>query len=476
VFENNMKKKIIAIGFSALILVSSCDVLDIEPVTQVDAGQSIVDINSAQGAVNGMYNNLQGVYDWRVQVISDVASDVSQQIDTWDALINVDEFSTTPDNSEISDLYTVLYRCSDIANNIIAKVPHIEGAEATKNDFMGQAYFVRALAYFDLARFWGGIPGAYEDDGGVVVKLTPSLVISESDYAPRATLAATYQQVEADLLEALNLLPETRMNGQQMDNLQTRARATKATARALLARYYLYTRNWAQAESYATAVINDNRFRLVPFESIFRNRNTEESVFELQFNNNDVSGLRNWYYPTSLSGRGGVALHNETYQEMIADPNDVRGQLTARNATTNVYYTTKWNTPGNADNIAVIRIAEMYLIRAEARAQVGTDLTGAQTDLNAIRNRAGLGNTAAATQPELLDAILAERKLEFIGEGHRWFDLIRAGKAMTVLSNVKRTRGSQPSYSIGTPGRQVFPFPNIEVLTNTKLQQNSAYR
>lgn len=470
-----MKKKIITLGFSALMLVTSCDVLDLEPVTQIGDQQSIVDISSARGAVNGMYNNLQGVYDWRVQVISDVASDVSQQIDTWDALINIDEFSTTPDNSEISDLYTVLYRCSDVANNIIAKVPTIEGVEDTKNDLMGQAYFVRALAYFELARFWGGIPGGYEEDG-VVVKLTPSIVISEADYAPRTTLAATYQQVESDLLQALNLLPETRMNGAQMDNLQTRARATKATARALLARYYLYTRNWAQAESYATAVITDTRFRLVPFETIFRNKNTEESVFELQYNNNDVSGLRNWYYPTSLSGRGGVALHNETYQEMIANPSDVRGQLTAKNATTNTYYTTKWNTPGNADNVSVIRIAEMYLIRAEARTEIGTDLTGAQADLNAVRNRAGLGNTTAATQPELRDAILAERKLEFIGEGHRWFDLIRTGKAMTALSNVKRTRGSQTFYALPTPGRQVFPFPNIEVLTNTSLLQNSAYR
>lgn len=471
-----MKKKIIALGFSALMVVSSCDVLDLDPVTQIDTDQAIVNVASAQGAVNGMYNNLQGVYDWHVQVISDVASDVSQQIDTWDALINIDEFSQTPDNSEISDLYTVLYRCSDISNNIIAKVPTIEGAEATKNDLMGQAYFVRALAYFELARFFGGIPGAYEE-AGVVVKLTPSVGISPSDYAPRTTLTETYAQVEADLLQALSLLPESRLSGVQIDNVQTRARATKAAARAMLARLYLYKKDWAQAESYATLVINDTKFRLVtPFENIFRSKNTEESVFELQYNNNDVSGLRNWYYPTSLSGRGGVALHDATYAEMTADANDARGKLTAKNATTNTYYTTKWNTAGNIDNVSVIRIAEMYLIRAEARAELGTNLTGAADDLNAVRTRAGVGNTPAATQGELRDAILAERKLEFIGEGHRWFDLIRTGKALTALSDVKRSKGSQSSYSLTNPGRQVFPFPNVEVLTNTNLLQNSAYR
>lgn len=453
------------------MVVSSCDVLELNPVTQIDTDQAIINVSTAQGAVNGLYNNLQGVYDWHVQVLSDVASDVSQQIDTWDALINIDEFSQTPDNSEVSDLYTVLYRCSDISNNIIAKVPGIEGAEATKNDLMGQAHFVRALAYFELARFFGGIPGGYEE-AGVVIKLTPSIGISPSDYAPRTTLTETYQQVESDLLTALNLLPETRT-----DNLQTKARPTKATARALLARYYLYQKNWAQAESYASLVISDTRFSLVvPFENIFRTKNTAESIFELQYNNNDVSGLRNWYYPTSLSGRGGVALHDATYLEMTADANDARGKLTAKNSTTNTYYTTKWNTPGNIDNVSVIRMAEMYLIRAEARTEIGTNLTGAADDLNAVRTRAGIGNTTAATQDELRTAILAERKLEFIGEGHRWFDLIRTGKALTVLTNVKRSKGSQSSYALTDARRQVFPFPNVEVLTNTNLLQNSAYR
>jgi hypothetical protein len=465
-----MKKKITTLGLSALMLVSACDVLELEPATQISTNQAFANIGSAQGVVNGMYNNVQGVYDWHQQVISDVASDVSQQIDTWDALINIDEFNTTPDNSEVSDLYTTLYRCIDIANNVIAKVPAIDGAEATKNDLIGQAYFVRALSYFELVRFWGGIPNAYQEEG-VVVKLTPSEGISEADFAARASVAATYAQVESDLLDALDLLPEDRGN-----NLQNRARATKGAVRALLARYYLYNHDWAQAETYATAVIDDTKYKLFDsFENIFKTKNTTESVFELQYNNNDVSGLRNWHFPTSLSGRGGVALHDATYQEMIADPNDVRGKLTAKNTATNTFYTTKWSTAGNADNVAVIRIAEMWLIRAEARTEIGTDLTGAATDLNAIRTRAGVGNTPAATQAELRDAILAERKLEFIGEGHRWFDLIRTGKAMTALSNVKRSKGSQTSYALGDPRRQIFPFPNIEVLTNTVLQQNSAY-
>ncbi|HEV7382158.1 MAG TPA: RagB/SusD family nutrient uptake outer membrane protein, partial [Dyadobacter sp.] len=93
--------------------VSACNVLDIEPLSQISSNQAFTSLNNAEGVVNGMYNNLQTVYMWRVQVISDVASDMSQQIDTWDALNSADEFNFSADNSEVDDLYTSLYRCVD---------------------------------------------------------------------------------------------------------------------------------------------------------------------------------------------------------------------------------------------------------------------------------------------------------------------------------------------------------------------------
>lgn len=446
---------------------SSCD-LEVEPLAQISSGQAFSDLNSAEGVINGMYNNLQTPYMWRVQVVSDVASDMSQQIDTWDALNTADQFSFSVDNSEVEDLYTSFYRCIDIANSIIANVPPMDIEQSIKDDMLGQAYFVRGLSYFDLARFYGGYPNVY-GQLGVVITLTPSVGISEADFAPRNSLRETYDQAESDLQQALSLLPETRSSA-----ILSKAKATKPAARALLARYYLYNQQWSQAEQYATAAIAGQALS-VPFETIFRTKNTDESLFEVQFNNVDIMGLRNWYFPSTLGGRGGTALHDAMHAAIVADPNDVRAGLIGQNPITSTYYTTKWSTSQNSDNFQLLRLAEQYLIRAEARAEQGAVADGL-ADLNAVRSRAGVAPLSITSPEALLDAVLDERKLEFVGEGQRWFDVIRRGLGLTVFSNVVRTFGSQPSYSIGTPARQVLPIPLVEMQANNQLVQNEAYQ
>ncbi len=461
-----MKKLIYSLV--AALAVSSCNVLVIEPLDQVSSSKAFATIGDAEGVVNGLYHNLQTVYQWRVQVITDIASDQSQQIDTWDALIAADEFNWGVDNSEVEDLYTALYRCVDIANNVITYVPGIEANQAQKEDLIGQAYFIRGLAYFDLTRLWGGFPDVYGTEG-VVIKLTPSAGLTDADFATRSTLRQSYDQAEADLLQAVNLLPESRSSA-----ALTKGKATKAAARALLARYYLYNKNWGKAQELSTAVIGTNTLS-TPFASIFTTKNSQESIFELQYSATDGQGLRQWYFPSSLGGRGGSALHDAFYQEMISDPADVRSTFTALNASAGTYYTTKWSTPQNADNFQMLRLAEQFLIRAEAKAEQN-DIEGAAVDLNNVRTRAGLGNTTAATKEEMIDAILKERKLEFVGEGQRWFDVIRRGLGLTVFSNVIRSKGSKPFYAIGTAGRQVLPFPSVETRTNSNLVQNEAYR
>lgn len=456
-------------------LVFGCNTLDQEPRSQISTDAAFADPNSAQGAVNGMYNILQGVYEWRVQVLSDVAADVSQQVDTWDALINIDEFAVTPDNSEVGDLYAILYRLIDISNAIIANVDDVPGlSDALKNDFKGQAYGLRGIAYFELARFWGGIPGVYGTEG-VIIRTEPSIGINESSYATRASLVETYDQARTDLETGLSLLPDTRSGN------DLRGRLVKATTRAMLARLHLYLQEYDLAAQYATDVINDANYTLVkPYSDIFNNKNTAESIFEVQFTLTDQSGMRNWYYPASAGARGGTALHEAFYAEISADPLDERHQMTDARTTTSgatVYYPTKWPTANDDNNIQAIRIAEMYLIRAEARV-LGTtvkDLAGAQSDIDAIRDRAGLGATTAATENELMDEIIDQRKKEFFAEGHRWFDLIRTGRALTTLSGITRSEGST-TYSLGDADRQVFPFPSKDTQTNTNLEQNNAYK
>jgi hypothetical protein len=448
----------------AAVISISCDVLDQEPEQQISDQRAITNLSGANAALFGAYDQIQAVYQGRLQRISDVSGDVSQSVGTWDFYREMDTYTVSPDNTEILDLWTFIYRAINQANNLIAEVPNIDANQAAKDNILGQAYFIRALAYFDAARVWGGVPNVF-GEAGVPVILTPSRGINESSFPSRAPLAATYAQVKADLDEALRLLPENQAN-----NAATRGRATKPAARALLSRYHLYMGEWAQAEARASEVIADTKFQLVPYANIFSGDNSNESIFEVQFNNADQSGLRFWYAPGAIGGRGELAAHDSFYNSFAA--NDARRALFGRDNVAGVWYPSKYIRAGNIDNAHVLRIAEMYLNRAEARAR--QNRPGADTDLNAVRTRAGLPNYNAATDGTLLQAIERERKWEFFAEGHNFFDLVRTGRALQVLVNVPRSNG--PPVSLTQAGRQVMPIPRADVDANRNLQQNAAYR
>jgi hypothetical protein len=295
--------------------------------------------------------------------------------------------------------------------------------------------------------------------------LSPSRGVDENSFPARATLQATYAQVKSDLDEALRLLPENQEN-----NAATRGRATKPAARALLSRLHLYLGQYAEAEARASEVIADSKFSLVEYASIFSSDNSNESIFEVQFNNADQSGLRFWYAPGAIGGRGELAANEDFYNSFAAE--DERKALFGRDEVVGVWFPTKYIRAGNVDNGHVLRIAEMYLNRAEARARKSSpDLAGAKEDLDMVRTRAGIG--AFADDIPLLDAIERERRWEFYAEGHIFFDLVRTGRALTVLQNVNRRNG--PPVSISNPGRQVMPIPRSEMDANPNMQQNSVY-
>ncbi|HTF31421.1 MAG TPA: RagB/SusD family nutrient uptake outer membrane protein [Flavitalea sp.] len=447
----------------------SCDkVLDQTPVVDVDESLAITDSRSAAVAVNGLYNELQNgsYYGRNFQICSDVSSDIAQSVGTWDFYREMDTYQVTSGNTEVGNMYYRGYRAINQANNVIAKVPELaDVSAANKNLYIGQAYFIRGLAFFDLNRLFGGVPGVVGTLGLPIV-LTPSVKIDESAFPTRPSLQDAYNQVEQDLLKALELLPET--NG---DN---RSQAVKGTARALLSRYYMYVKKFDQTLSYSSLVIADSKYILNPsFSAIFENKLTTESIFELNFNASDLSNIRNWYFPSANGGRGDLAVHLNYYNDAIADPKDSRGKLFGFDNTSKIYYPTKYKLAGNLDNIHVIRISEMYLNRAEAKAQLN-DLPGALTDLNRVHTRAGCDPLVVAGQPALLAAILQERKLEFAEEGHRFFDLVRTGNALAKLTAIDRKNG--PNVALTAAGRQVFPIPSFEINSNKNTVQNDAYK
>ena len=455
------------------VIAFSCDVLEQEPETQISDEGAFTNEKSADAALAGLYHQMQaaGYYGRNFQIISDVSADIGQSIGTWDFYREMDTYALDASNTELNNFYTAGYQTVNQANNLIASVPGIEMPQAKRDNLIGQAYFARALAFFDLNRVFGGVPGKVGTKS-VVLPLEPSRGVNESIYLTRPDLAAGYAQVKNDLTQALSLLPES-----QASDGFSRSRAVKASARALLSRLHLYLGEWDDVISTSTAVINDSRYVLVPnFSDIFSGKLTTESIFELEFNNADQSGLRNWYLPSTggLGGRGDLAMHTAFVEQIRSNPSDDRGDMFGFNSAEGVFYPLKYQKPGNIDNVHILRIAEMYLNRAEAYANKNS-IGLAVDDLDMIRNRAGLADySGPMTQAAVLLAIEQERAAEFHIEGHRFFDLVRTGRALTVLSSVQRRNSSVP-IAIGESFKQVLPIPRVDILANPNLEQNQGY-
>jgi hypothetical protein len=349
-------------------------------------------------------------------------------------------------------VWTGIYQTINQANQVIAKVPLVVDptfAAGQQNQLTGEGYFIRALSYFDLARVWGGVP----------ITLTPTTSATQKNGIARSTLAQTWAQVLSDLNTADSLM--------ELPASQNPVRANKETAWALKARYYLYQQDWADAESYATKVLADvtNYQLLTPFNSWFQPASavgTKESVFELSYNATYLNGSRTDWQPPATGGTRQWAP-GDSISSLLTNP-AIGGGRSAFVAQTNtgLWYGNLFYRSPATDPSYIIRIAEVYLIRAEARAQQG-ELSGALTDLDAVRTRAGLANSTAATQGDILQAIYNENRVEFALEPHRWFDLVRWGQAQSVLG-------------ITDPNMLLFPIPSQEItLSKGVLTQNPGY-
>ncbi|WP_259404630.1 RagB/SusD family nutrient uptake outer membrane protein [Hymenobacter sp. HSC-4F20] len=436
---------------AATLSFSACnDLLDPTPVQQLPDDQAITDASSARSATIGVYDRVQAYYQLNWPVLGFLPGENVRFNGTLNQFLQIDQNQLSADNVLITEAWTQMYQAVNGANNVLAALPGLSDPLLTateKNQLLGEAYFLRALVYFDLGRGWGGVP----------LVLTPTRTKENGRGIRRSTLAQTYDQVLADLTQAEALLPEA----------ATRNRAVKAAARALRARLHLYRQQWTEAEAYATQVISSSNYGLVtPYRAIstapFLSR---ESVFELTFSNSDANTMWNNWFPSALGGQ----FNFQPVPAAIALLNDptVGGNRSALLATTviagsNVTYGNLYSRSAQRDDPSyVLRLAEQYLIRAEARAKQGK-LTDALADLNAVRARAGVPASTAATADALLLAIEDERRVEFAFEADRWFDLVRTGRAGAVLG-------------VTDQRRWVFPLPFNDLVADPDLEQNPGY-
>jgi len=438
---------------ATLSTVSCSKFLDVQPEQQVDDSQAITNAGSAETAVNGLYNLLgsDGYYGSNFQSLSYLSGGDIQWTGSQSAPQQIANRQLSADNGNVASSWAAIYRTILSANFIIDAIPGLSDplfTQAKKDQFSGEAYFIRALSYFDLARGWGGVQ----------LILTPTRLPGDHSGIKRSSRDETYAQVLNDLNRAEQLLPLS----------TNRNKATRKTAWALKARYFLYRQQWDSAAVYAGRVIDDqaNYKLLKPYNSFFANNAvaTAESVFEIAYSVSFKNGHYNWWLPPASGGRREWAP-NAQLVSLLNDPatGGNRNALIGQTAPPgNLWYgKLYYRTPTGTDPAYLIRVAELYLIRAEARARL-EQFTAALQDLDAVRDRAGLTPSTATTKDEILLAIESERRLEFAFEGDRWFDLVRTGRVATVLG-------------VTDANRQVFPVPADELLADKDLDPNPGY-
>jgi starch-binding outer membrane protein, SusD/RagB family len=429
-----------------------------EPPNQLVSTSVFADDNGAIAAVTGIYSRMLelqgdciGQFSLNLGLASDELINHSNEADKLQLYQN----ALTPQNGLVQSIwgsgYSGFYSFIYFANSAIEGLNASPAVSQTvKQTLIGESTFIRAFSLFYLVNLFGDIPLPMTTDHLINARL------------PRVPKAQVYEQIIADLKEAENFLPSDYANADG-----ERTRPNKWAAAALLSRVYLYQEDWANAEVYATKMIdNSSMFQLTDVQNVFL-ANSSEAIWQLK----PVSpGYNTW---------DGSLFVLETNPDNVSLNPDVVSEVDTTDARTNwigtidvsntYYYPNKYKI--KADNnvteyLMVFRLAEQYLIRAEARAQQN-NTDGAKDDLNAIRTRAGLASTSANDQASLLTAIAAERRVELFCEwGHRWFDLRRTGQADAVLGAQKATWTSTAAW---------FPIPGSEIRNDPNLTQNPGY-
>lgn len=374
-----------------------------------------------------------------------------------------------------------LYVGINEANFVIDGIPTLtgleSGTEAERNRLLGEAYFLRALYYFELHRVYGYEPGK-EVDGfnlGVILRTTPTLSSTDADLRPRSTNVQGYELMEDDLLEAVNLLPEP----SAMGTGEFPFRASKMAARAILARLYLYWGNYTNAAAQADLVLAYTQAPLTTaanWNAAWGATPHTESIFEVDIRTADwssVDGQNNSLnsITTNMSSSGFYTLAASAELLAAHETGDVRRSAGYIADGLGNIRSTKWRARKGSfvDNVPVIRRAEVLLITAEAKARAAApDETGALAAVNTLRAGRNLG-VSAATGAALITLIMNERRVELAFEGHRFYDLKRNG--LVIEKNAATNVADLPYDDF----RVLSRIPIGETVLNPQLEQNPEY-
>ncbi len=459
-----MKNKILILILLVVISVGCKKFLTINPTTTLTENTFFKTAQDFQSAINGAYAPLRGIYNSNAWRVEEMHSDnthymrfplygaVDNDENLADFNIPVSKGSTTfniTSNTRVRDLYRGEYQVISRVNQILSLIDDADIDQDIKDNVKGQALFLRALSYFDLARLFGGVP----------LHLTP--VSNRFEAAlPITPVDSIFIQIESDAQEAIGLLP--------VKSVQELGRATKGAARTVLADAYINQRKWDLAEPILHDVIQGGEYQLIDdyadvFSESASNKNNAESVFEIQYKEGTDGYSNNFFIQfipkpilvSEITPILGVtnpqAPDNEAFNIPTPDiinayePGDKRKDAsiawvtlsTAPQVQTSFPYIKKYAKKhalyGNAGmDWPVYRYAEVLLMYAEVLNEQNKPGEAAHY-LDEVRHRAGLKDSPASGQTEMRDAIFNERRVELAFENKRWFDIARTDRIQEII-------------------------------------------
>lgn len=470
------KYRIFVVALMLFIATGCEDRLEISPISNVGGDNFYLTESDIQQAVVAGYDAIQayGQYNYVFMLLMEIRADDAAPEDpshNSSAQGDIDLFRMTPSNSRINSAWNNCYRGIQRCNIVLNRIDDVDFDSTTKNALSGEVKFLRALTYFNMVRLWGDVP----------------LVINEvsdpfeSFSIGRTSVTEVYTQIIADLTQAVDQLPQTNEAG----------RATTDVAKTLLGKVYLTLGNWSDAN---LILSNVSGYSLQPnFADNFgiSNENGIESIFEVQYQAGNGEGSR---YPNEvapfgseselLNGIGSQRGENIPSLDLLNsfETGDLRKNVSIGILADGITrYAKKLIAIPSADydsdlNFIVLRYADVLLMRAEALNELGYNTNGEAFDLlNQIRNRAGLASLTdddLPNQSSFRDAILEERRHEFVSENHRWFDLVRTGRAVEVMN------ASTSVPRIVSDFQLIYPIPLSAINTVNDLDilpQNPGY-
>ncbi len=482
----------------AIVFWSGCSgFLEKEPLDQLTETTFFKTEADVTRAIIASYSTMQDIeYSGKDWMITEIPSDNSQAGGLDPDFTPIDNFTVTPENQPVGNYWAIRYRQITLANNIIEKTEAMDLEQAKKTVFSAEMRFLRAIAYFDLVRVYGGVP-----------LITKAPVYGDDLLYPRSKVNEVYALIVSDLEFAAEHLP-LRRSGSEV------GRATKGSANAYLAKASLTNRDYLKARDAAKKVIDSGVYDLMPeYGDLFELAtcdNNKESIFEVQFAGCGPFGTGNPRQAFFAPWGSGITKDRDGWGSQIptapvtnnpgttivdafkgADKRKYHSVMTAGQS----YPTINANDGGfiypaaglsaaaanikkfvvgagsnicfmsTPQNFPLMRYADVLLTYTEAVMEIEGGVssnTAALAAFNRLRVRSGMEALATIDK----EIMLNERRLEFAFEGHRWFDLIRSGKAIETL--VLHGKNPQTHHLL-------FPIPAGEIQINSKLEQNPGY-